>query len=68
MTLLLLTYILTTGLLILTALRFFQHRSQVFDVPTVGLDGSSPSTLKLRFVQEADVLLREGYKKVIYPI
>ncbi|KAI0811695.1 cytochrome P450 [Xylaria sp. FL0064] len=41
----------------------FLKRVKGFAVPMVGADISDVDTLKLRFVQQADVLLREGYEK-----
>ncbi|KAI1334099.1 putative cytochrome P450 [Xylariaceae sp. FL0016] len=39
------------------------HRRKVFTVPTLGAESNDVNLLKTRYVQEADVLLREGYEK-----
>ncbi|KAK5626397.1 hypothetical protein RRF57_002112 [Xylaria bambusicola] len=39
------------------------RRSKSFDVPIVGVDTSDVDSLKSRYVQQADTLLREGYEK-----
>ncbi|GAP88426.2 putative cytochrome P450 [Rosellinia necatrix] len=41
----------------------YLRRSKTFAVPTVGADTDDINTLKRRYIQEADVLLREGYEK-----
>lgn len=50
--------------ILISAFNFFWKAPRSFDVPTVGLGEVDNNTLKLRYVQEADVLLREGYHKV----
>lgn len=35
-----------------------------FDLPIVGSEDGDTNALKMRYVQEADVLLREGYQRV----
>ncbi|KAI1310574.1 cytochrome P450 [Xylaria venustula] len=47
---------------IITIARFLKQ-FQGFAVPMVGADTSDIDTLKSRFVQQADLLLREGYEK-----
>lgn len=42
-------------------------RRKSFDVPTVGAGTSDIESLKSRYVQQADALLREGHEKVITP-
>ncbi|KAI0408465.1 cytochrome P450 [Xylaria palmicola] len=37
--------------------------SKVFNIPTVGINTGNSSALKDRYVNEADVLLREGYQR-----
>ncbi len=44
----------------------FLKRLQGFAVPMVGADTSDVDALKWRYVQQADVLLREGHEKVSY--
>ena len=39
---------------------------KTFNLPVLGIDTGDANTLKTRYVQEADVLLREGYHKVKY--
>jgi ent-kaurene oxidase len=46
------------------AITAYLRRPKSFDLPMVGIDNSDLATLKGRYVQEADVLLREGYQKV----
>lgn len=52
--------------LFVSAFAIFQ-KPKTFNVPTVGLGDADSNTLKLRYVQEADVLLREGHQKVRTP-
>lgn len=37
---------------------------KTFDLPILGIESGDVNALKTRYVQEADVLLREGYLKV----
>ena len=37
---------------------------KTFDLPILGIESGDTNALKTRYVQEADVLLREGYQKV----
>lgn len=50
--------------ILISAFNFLWKAPRRFNVPTVGLGEADNNTLKLRYVQEADVLLREGYHKV----
>ncbi|RFU81283.1 cytochrome p450 [Trichoderma arundinaceum] len=55
---------LTVATFIIMALFSGYWRSpKSFNVPTLGADSTEPNALKMRYVQEADVLLREGYEK-----
>ncbi|KAI1329439.1 cytochrome P450 [Xylariaceae sp. FL0255] len=51
------------ALLTAAAITNFMRRPKKFDVPFVGGDNTDINVLKGRYVQEADVLLREGYEK-----
>jgi hypothetical protein len=50
-----------------TVIIAYLRRPKPFAVPVVGADTGDINTLKGRYVQEADALLREGYEKVSYP-
>ncbi|KAI1809370.1 cytochrome P450 [Poronia punctata] len=51
------------AVLIGSVIAMFARRPKSFNLPMVGFDSSDLATLKARYVQEADVLLREGYQK-----
>jgi len=46
------------------AVTAYLRRPKSFNLPMVGIDNNDIATLRGRYVQEADVLLREGYQKV----
>ncbi|KAI0163957.1 cytochrome P450 [Xylariaceae sp. FL1272] len=52
-----------TALLVAAALTKYFTKPKSFNVPLVGAEKGDFNTLKGRYVQEADVLLREGYEK-----
>jgi hypothetical protein len=45
----------------------YKRTAKRFNVPILGEDSTDPNALKMRYVQEADALLREGYEKVVLP-
>jgi len=49
--------------LVIAFTRYFNYNRR-FKYPFMGMEGDSLSKSKARYVQEADVLLRDGYKKV----
>jgi hypothetical protein len=60
----LLASVLSAAVILISALSVYWRRPKAFNVPTIGLEDADSNTLKLRYIQEADVLLREGYRKV----
>ncbi|KAI1639434.1 cytochrome P450 [Biscogniauxia mediterranea] len=51
------------AIVILTIIARLLQRPKTFKLPTVGIDTTDTHVLKSRYVQEADVVLREGYEK-----
>lgn len=57
----------TTVLALFAVFLTWQRREpKTFNLPVLGVDSNDANTLKTRYVQEADALLREGYHKVRY--
>jgi hypothetical protein len=65
---LLVSSLLGAVVILVSAFSVFWKTHKPFDVPILGQGEDDINILKLRYVQEADVLLREGYHKVQYTI
>ncbi|RYP18529.1 hypothetical protein DL765_003904 [Monosporascus sp. GIB2] len=59
---LLVSAITATSILIVAFLSRLRS-TRTFNLPILGIEDGDPDALKMRYVQEADVLLREGYEK-----
>jgi len=55
---------IAAALWLVSAFTRYFNSNRTFNYPFVGMERDNLSRVKARYVQEADVLLRDGYKKV----